>query len=118
MREPVGRPLWAHASKPSLRTHGECQASSQAFTRLVWSYETRDDGKEVDQKVNLNARRTAVGASIAVSALVGGLGVGHAVAATNKATPSPNKTKSSTSSHHNCPNDRSGATTSGNSTNA
>ncbi len=56
--------------------------------------------------MTMNLKRTAIAVSIAASALVGGLGVTHAVAAT-KSTPSSTRSKSSTSATHKCPNDKS-----------
>jgi hypothetical protein len=61
-------------------------------------------------------RRVIVGASIMSAALFGGVGIGHALAASNSPTQSPSSSsssstssgQSSTSKAHNCPHDKNG----------
>ena len=49
-------------------------------------------------------RRGVIATTLAVGTMLGGVGVGHALAATKStATPSPSKSSSSTT--HHCPND-------------
>jgi hypothetical protein len=69
-------------------------------------------GKEVTQDMKMNLKQSAIAVSIAASALVGGLGLTHAMAATM--TPSSTHSKSSSSAPHKCPNDRSNKSTSTN----
>jgi hypothetical protein len=59
----------------------------------------------------MNLKQSAIAVTIASSALLGGVGLTHAMAAT-KNTPSPTRSKSTTTKTHNCPNDKSNGNTS------
>jgi hypothetical protein len=94
--------------------HRGFQARSQETTSKARSDEDCDatTGREVTEDMKMNLKQSAIAVSIAASALVGGLGLTHAMAATK--TPSSTHSKSSSSATHKCPNDRSNKSTSTN----
>lgn len=66
--------------------------------------------EEVSSGVGPKIRRGVIAATLAVGTLLGGVGVGHALAATRSAaSPSPSKSSGSSGSSttHHCPNDSS-----------
>jgi hypothetical protein len=63
--------------------------------------------------MTMKPKQAAIAVTISASALLGGLGLTHAMAAT-KSTPSPSRSKGTTTKTQNCPNDKSGTNSSTN----